>query len=311
MVKNIEVNTKSKELTEARVGSMIFVEEGISREIEKEIQGEKGSRKVKPFIVVREGKSKYGNEIKEVGGVRGGGGIVKVIEKLGREMVLGAYVEYGDGKYRSKEEIGGEVNSRGKSNYVGIGMKGEVEIKERIYGQVGMRIGKYASDFESEDMGVGSKEGEEMKYDIEGMYAGVEVGGRCKVVEKKKIGVEVKGEIGMMSMGGKEVKLTSGNKVDFKGVKIGKVRMEVKGEYEVKEKIKPYVGLGCEYDKMWDVEARSGNLEIPSSHIEGVSGIGEMGVEVEMGRIGIRCGCECYVGERKGIDGMLKVRYAI
>jgi hypothetical protein len=107
------------------------------------------------------------------------------------------------------------------------------------------------------------------------------------------------------------VKLTSGNKVDFKGVKIGKVRMEVRGEYEVKEKVKPYVGLGCEYDKMWDVEARSGNLEIPSSHIEGISGIGEMGVEVEMGRIGIRCGCECYVGERKGIDGMLKVRYAI
>jgi hypothetical protein len=46
MVKNIEVNTKSKEITEARVGSMIFVGEGISREIEKEIQGEKGSRNV-------------------------------------------------------------------------------------------------------------------------------------------------------------------------------------------------------------------------------------------------------------------------
>jgi hypothetical protein len=65
-------------------------------------------------------------------------------------------------------------------------MKGEVEIKERIYGQVGMRIGRYGNDFESEDMGIGSKEGEEMKYDIEGMYAGVEVGGRCKVVEKKR-----------------------------------------------------------------------------------------------------------------------------
>jgi hypothetical protein len=115
----------------------------------------------------------------------------------------------------------------------------------------------------------------------------------------------------MMSMGGKEVKLTSGNRVDFKGVKIGKVRMEVRGEYEVKEKVKPYVGLGCEYDKMWDVEARSGNLEIPSSHIEGISGIGEMGLEGQIERIGIRCGCECYVGERKGIDGMLKVRYAI
>jgi outer membrane autotransporter protein len=190
-------------------------------------------------------------------------------------------------------------------------VKGEVEIKERIYGQIGMRIGRYENDFESEDMGVGSKEGEEMKYDIEGMYAGVEVGGKYKVVEEEKIGIEVKGEIGMMSMGGKEVKLTSGNRVDFKVVKIGKVRIEVRGEYEVKEKVKPYVGLGCEYDKMWEVEASSGNLEIPSSHIEGISGIGEMGVEAEIGKVGIRCGCECYVGEREGIDGMLKIMYAI
>jgi hypothetical protein len=88
MVRNIEVNAKSKELTEAKVGSMIFVGEGISREIGKEIQIEKGSRKVKPFVVVREGRSKYGNEIKEVGGMRVGGGIVKGIEKFGREMVL-------------------------------------------------------------------------------------------------------------------------------------------------------------------------------------------------------------------------------
>jgi hypothetical protein len=36
-----------------------------------------------------------------------------------------------------------------------------------------------------------------------------------------------------------------------------------------------------------------------------------MGVELEIGKIVIRCGCECYVGERKEIDGMLKVRYAI
>jgi hypothetical protein len=302
-IEGIEINPKSKGIGESIIESMDIVGGSIIR------VGEMGERKrgkgeIEGFIVGR-GVERGDRGIRVVGGV------VKKIEKKG--MNMGGYVEYGEGKYKTKTEVEeGEVRVRGGVEYVGMGMMGEIEIKEGIYCGMGIRVGRYGSEGISEDMGIGEREGEEIRYERDGKYVGGSIGGRYRVGEiVKKVEIQIRGEVELSYMSEEGMKISTKDKVEYGGIGRGEVRIGVRGGYKMKKGGNAYIGTGYEYEKMGEVRGKMGSLEMPSSQEEGGRMIGEIGMEVEIGGIGIRCGCEGYVGERGGIEGMLNVRYKI
>jgi hypothetical protein len=241
-----EVNPKSKGITESMVGVMGYVGEGVIRGGEmgnrEEMRRSKERGEAEAFIELRgEGRARR-REGRDIRGERVVGGVVKWIEVIG--MMMGGYIEYGESRYKIKMEEE-EVRVRGVVDYVGIGMIGEVEIKEGMYVGMGVRVGRYGSDGISEDMGIGEREGEEVRYENEGKYVGGDIGGRYRV-----------GKIG------------------------GKVEVELRGDVEL------------------------------SHMLEGVVKMSR-NEKVEIGGIGIKCGSEGYMGLREGIEGMLKMKYAI
>jgi hypothetical protein len=108
-----------------------------------------------------------------------------------------------------------------------------------------------------------------------------------------------------------------------KGVVLGGYVEYGKGSYSSKEDIgelgevrgkgdSEYVGVGIigevEVYRGLRVEegAKYGQVDIESSKVRGVSVIGDVGVEGQIWKIGVRCGCECYVGNRQGVRGLSK-----
>jgi hypothetical protein len=86
--------------------------------------------------------------------------------------------------------------------------------------------------------------------------------------------------------------------------------IEKYGRDVCKYKIKPYVGIGCEYERV-EEGAKYGQIDIESSKVRRVSVTGDVGAEGQIWKIGVRCGCECYVGNRQGVEGLVKIKYAL
>jgi hypothetical protein len=307
-VKSIEVNPKTKTLTQSMCGSIEFVSRGLGEEVGREINNE--GEKVKTYMVIRgEGlESKIGKGVKERG-VKMAGGVSK---KIGEEVVVGGYVEYGEGKYDCKEKVGvSEVNAKGMMRYVGLGVIGKKEIG-RVNIEGVFRVGQKKSDSESGDMGIREEKGEKESYDSKGMYIGGEIGGVYGVRIGEEIGLDIIGRVNVMGVGGEKVKMKSGEEVEYEGIKSGKIKMGCVGRYKDEiGMIKPYIGLWYEEEMLGEVKGKVEGKELPRSNMKGGSMIGEVGGRIEKGGVRIEIGVKGYAGNRQGVEGMFRAGYAI
>jgi hypothetical protein len=127
----------------------------------------------------------------------------------------------------------------------------------------------------------------------------------------EKLNIDIIGKVLMMRQEGKEEKLTNGMRVEFEGAMSGKVKVVAKAGYKCKEKVVPYVGLGYEYEFLGKSKGKVEGVELKEIDLKGGSGIGEIGVSSVMGDININISGRGYIGVREGVEGMLKVGYAI
>jgi uncharacterized protein involved in copper resistance len=99
----------------------------------------------------------------------------------------------------------------------------------------------------------------------------------------EKIKVEGYGRYTCTWQEGKEVMLGRRNeKIRFEGAMSNRIRIGVKGEYEVREKVKPYIGIGGEEELGGAIKAKAAGMEIEEVRLEGMRGIGELGVDMEI-----------------------------
>ncbi|MDR0723596.1 MAG: hypothetical protein LBF23_00200, partial [Endomicrobium sp.] len=204
--------------------------------------------------------------------------------------------------------------TRGEVGKIGVGAGVEVEVKEKVYVGVGVRGGRYEAGIKSEDMWEKWEEEEEKERgEYVGEYVGGRIGGRHEVGRiGDKVGIEIVGGVEMMYISGKEVEMKSKERIRYEGERIGKVEIGVRGEYEVKEKMKVYGEIGSEYEMKGEVRARLREEEIPKTEVGGMIGVVEVGMRCEIGKkIGIEGKGKGYVGEREGTEGKLNVRYKI
>jgi hypothetical protein len=305
----IEINPKDEILTQSVGIGLIFVmDDGSGGKIREELKAELNKSKLlnlKPFVVIDGGSSRYEKGETEIGGVKVAAGLTKGINILYGKIAVGGYVEYGNGKYNTRGIFeGSEVKGKGKTKYVGIGLMGRLE-KGSMYVDLMGRLGKHSNDFDSEGMGYG---GQDVNYKKENMYAGGLVGVGYKRKITKKVGIDVNGALNVIREPGKEVTLDTEDVIKFEGITMCKTKVGIKGEYEAKERIKPYIGLGYE-EMMGKAQGKLKELALPNRELKGGSFVGGIGINAELWKINIGCGLECYTGIREGIDGMLKVKY--
>jgi hypothetical protein len=115
----------------------------------------------------------------------------------------------------------------------------------------------------------------------------------------------------MVVVGGREVKMETGERVKIEGIRVGKIKVGSIGRYREWGRVKPYVGMWYEVEKLGEVKGKIGGEELPRSVLEGGSVVGEVGAGVEVRGIKIKMGIKGQVGKTEGIEGELRVGYAI
>jgi outer membrane autotransporter protein len=186
---------------------------------------------------------------------------------------------------------------------------GRYRIGEQGYMDMSVSVGRQGIDFDSNEMNPLSEEN--IGYEYKAMYVGGHIGYGYKSEETEKLNIEIIGKVLLMRQEGKEEKLSNGMPVEFEGTMSGKIKGLVKAGYKCNEKVVPYVGVGYEYEFLGKAKGKVEGVEMKEIDLKGGSGIGEIGVRSEMGDININISGRGYIGEREGVEGMLKVGYAI
>jgi hypothetical protein len=306
-IKGKEATPQAQKLNEVGATGMIIVGEGLGflseKGIEEAVGAVKGKTGAELFVGVGGESSKYKSGIEmRIEGVRAVGGIAKSMKE--REVVIGGYVEHGKGDYKVEE-----VEGKGMSSYVGVGGLGRVKIGEGLYIDMSMGVGRQGVEFESKGLNVLAKE--DIGYEYRSMYVGGHVGCGYKREVGEKVNIEVGGKVLLMRQEGKKVEMTNGAPVEIEGATSGKIKGLVRAGYKSKEGVEPYVGVGYEYELMGRGKGKVEGVELKEVDIKGGIGIGEVGVSGEVGDINIKISGRGYIGEREGVEGMVKVGYSI
>jgi hypothetical protein len=319
-----EVNVKS--YSEGVCAALAFANQGgdiVSGEAMEEAGNILGGG-VEAFGALRYGSSKYtrGSNV-EVKGIGAVAGVGKRVERKGEKGVIyGVFCEYGDGEYKARNRFrSGEVEGKGGTEYIGLGVLGKIEYGERLEGKRGeglyvegsVRVGVSKVDYKTSDIEVeGELERKEVKYDYNTQYVGVTVGCGYGYKVSEAIKVEGYGKYKGTWQGGKEIELRSKERITFDGAMSNRIRIGAKVEYEGKSGVKPYIGLGGEEEIGGEIRAKAEGKAIEGVKLEGLTGIGEVGVSVDISeKVKMEVRGECCVGKREGLLGMVKVKYAI
>jgi hypothetical protein len=308
---SIEVNLQNKALSEGRIASLSFIGQGseflAERGITEAVASAGGSLAPSPFVAATAGKSRYktGSHV-DISGVSLVAGAAKGFEMEQGNLTAGVFIEHGDGKYDSFNRFDNaeDVKGNGISQYTGGGLLGRLDFRNDYYAEVTVKAGSCKNDFGSKDMKFDSVKAE---YEYEAMYIGAHVGGGYKYAISEKLELDASGKYFFINYGEKEVELTTPDRIKFEGINSHKVRLGAKVTYKAAKRFTPYAGLALEYET--NAEIKGLNVEAPS--IKGISGAGEVGVQGNIGRLTIELGGSVYAGVRTGINGMLKVKYAM
>jgi hypothetical protein len=270
--------------------------------IEEAVGAVRGKEGIEVFGVVEGNNSKYKNtaEVK-MEGMKVVGGVAKSLKE--GNIVVGGYIGHGKGDYRARE-----VEGVGNTNYTGLGGLVRKEVGEKWYIDGSVNVGGYGIEYKNE---ITEPYVEDIGYDYKAMYVGGHVGCAYKCEVSEKLDIDMVGKVLLMRQEGKEEKLANGMPVNFEGVMSGKIKGLAKARYKCNEKVIPYVGVGYEYELLGKSKAKIDGVELKEIDLKGGSGLGEIGISSILGDLNINISGRGYIGIREGVEGMLKIGYAI
>jgi hypothetical protein len=312
-------NPKAKAFSEGRLSSIAFIGQGNELIAGKGISAAVTSLDsilstpgIAPFTASAVGKFRYktGSHI-DVNGMSLVAGLAKGFELENHKITVGAFIEHGDGKYKSSntfDDIIKDVKANGIAQYTGGGLLGRVDFENNFYAEVSARAGSAKSDFHSDDI---KFEDKSASYDYNGVYLGAHIGSGYIYEINDKLELDASGKYFFTHQGSKNVGLPTKEIIKFANINSHKISLGAKLTHKATEVFKPYVGGAFEYELAGKVDAALAGFDVDAPTLKGGSGMGEVGVTVNVGKLTIDIGGTGYVGTRTGIDGMLKVKYAI
>ncbi|MBO7475616.1 MAG: autotransporter outer membrane beta-barrel domain-containing protein [Campylobacter sp.] len=228
-------------------------------------------------------------------------GIAARSETNNGTLVVGAFAEYGKGRYDSYLDSG--THGSGDSSYYGLGAFAKFKANSGAYVEASLRGGKTDYDYTSDNGLLNTKD---FTFDLKTNYYGAHFG----------IGREFFSENNIFDLYAKYYYLRTGkNKfsqgginVEFDSVESHRARVGFRDRVKLGEYNSLYIGAAYEYEFSGEANGMVshpafGSAGIASPSLKGSTGIGEIGYIFENGRFRFDIGAKGFVGRQKGYSG--------
>jgi outer membrane autotransporter protein len=261
------------------------------------------------FAAVSGGSTRYdtGSSV-DVSGVSVMAGVSKGIQTQPGKLVVGAFIEYGDGSYDTYSSFHGD----GDLDHVGGGIIGRFDFAGgktgHFYTEGSARMGSIDNDFG----GLFDASGREAKYDASSTYYGIHLGSGYVWNLTDKAALALYARYFWTQQKGDTVRLSTGETVDFDNINSHRMRVGTRFSYSVAENISPYLGVAYEHEFDGEARAQTNGFAIKAPSIDGGSGVGELGVAFKPTKdvpLAVDLGVQGYTGTREGVTGTLHLRY--
>ncbi|MDR3113054.1 MAG: autotransporter outer membrane beta-barrel domain-containing protein, partial [Endomicrobium sp.] len=306
-------NPQTKTLSEGYIAGAALINHASDIAVDAAIQEaalslSAGSGDIGSFAAFGGGQSKYktGSHV-DVNSFGISAGLAKAFSKI----TAGVFAESGSGSYNTFNSFANAADVEGKGNtqYAGGGLLGLIDFENNFYTEASLRAGNVSNEY---DGSLADIHGNEADYKTSAFYYGLHIGGGYKVGVCDKIKIDGFGKIFYNAQNSTESKL--GTDEIFKTDPVSSIRARIgaKAIYELKESIKPYLGISAEYETDGEVKATLNGAKIDSPSLSGTTAIGEIGIKASIiENLKIDIGVQGYAGQREGISGFLQLQYKI
>ena len=303
----VTVTDNSKTLSESRLGTIAFVnqgaefiaDEGLAAMVDSATVGD-----ISAFGAIHGGSSNYktGSRVDLDGYTLATGAVVK----FSPQWIVGGFIEAG---WANSDSHVNAAKGNGDHDYYGIGLATRYMVTNAWYVDGSFRVGQASTEFS------GLYAGDSANYDSDAFYVTAHAGTGYVFQLNNFVNLDVYGRYLITYLNGDDVTLhnTYGDKLNMNSTVTHALRLggRLTGTFC------PYAGwkIGLAYEHIFDGDAKSAvnglNLEVPS--LEGDTGIMEAGVTMKPSansHWSMDVGVKGYAGDREGITGNLLVRYA-
>jgi hypothetical protein len=310
-------NPRAAIITQSKATTVEIVNEGLELIIEEGIESAREASMVSeglvPFVALKGGKSKVstGWDI-NVAGLGALAGVAKEINKDGNKITIGGFAEHGRKTGNLSEEIEKEKVSAGLSGeYSGCGVLARMGMCTNSYIEGSLRIGSYKVG--SDVYNLDEDNPQRVTYDYNAMYLGGHVGIGYIYKINDKFNIDTSSKFLLMYQEGKELKLSSGDNINFRDMETGKVRVGTKVDYKAGKQVLPYIGINYEYEVLGkEIRAKTADIDLPEVDVKrGRVVVGEVGISKDIGKFKIDGSVIGYMGSKEGCDAMLKIKFCL
>ena len=322
---------QAKALSEGILGGLLFINQGVdlaaNEAMTLAVESAEHHAGVNVFATFAGGRQRYdsGSHI-DVAGANMLLGLSGGIRLAAGRFIVGAFAEYGDGTYDTRNSFGasgqgwslnraGRVKGEGSTDYMGGGLLIRHETDGGFHTEATARAGWVKTGFKSHDLV--DYLGQYASYDARMRYVGAHVG----VGQAWKIStgdaLDIYGKYFWIRQQGDRVTLSTGDDIKFKAVNSERLRLGLRLSRKVSLSWSGYAGLAWEHEFNGKANATANTVAasyaIDAPKVAGGTGIVEVGFAARQSQsfpVSVDIGLQGHGGQRRGITGSLRVNRA-
>ena len=297
------INDNGKSLVETRAAAAAVVngladfaiQEGLGQAaLAAEVNQAEGSKDMAAFAAVGGSKMRY--ETGSYVDVKGWNGMVGFAKKV-KDATFGVAVEHGRGNYDSYV---GSTHAEGDIRSTGGVLFGEVKREDGVHFDAALRAGRVKSDYQSALN----------KYDESSTYYGFSLGGGKEIAVSDKAKLDVYGRYYFSHTNSSDVKITTGEAVDFDAVDSHRLRLGARYIADINDKAQAYAGLAWQYEFGGDAKAAINGYSAPAPSLQGHSGMLEAGYKLTASsNLTLDFNLNGWVGQQRGLGGGISAQW--
>jgi outer membrane autotransporter protein len=230
-------------------------------------------------------------------------------------LTLGAFFEYGNGSYDTRNSFSNAASVHGDGDiyHIGGGILGRMDFIEtgpgRFYVEASGRVGGVHNEYGSSDLR--DEANRKATYDSSSAYHGFHLGSGYVLNITENASLDLYGKYFWTRQEGDDVTLSTGDPVKFKDADSSRMRFGGRFACMMNDSISPYIGAAWEYEFDGKSRASSNGYDIDAPSLRGDTGIGELGLTVKPSQslpLSLDVGVQGYTGKREWVTGSLQAR---
>ena len=243
------------------------------------------------------------------------------------KMMMGAFIDHGQGNYDSYNSFAGygDVHGTGDLRYTGAGLMMHMDVagtapkaapapvvgsKNGLYVDAVLRAGKVKTSFDSNDLvDAGGVRGH---YNAKSNYVSAMAGLGYAFNLDEKQSVDVYSRYSWSRIDADSV-MIGNDKLSFGSDNSSRLRAGTRYTYAATPQIAPYAGIAYEHEFDGKVSGKAFDMSIKKPDLGGSTGIVEVGISTtplaSLTAVKLDVGVQGFFGERKGATGTINLSY--